>query len=143
MKADAKTEAAAMAVLERFNRAYAERDLNGVLALFAPDPDVVLIGTGADERRVGLAEVKAQLERDLSQSEAVSMDVGWTSVSAAGPVAWLAAEITVKATVAGQDTTFSGRMTAVLEKRADRWLIVQWHGSLPAGAQPEGQSFPT
>ena len=49
MKADAQTEAAVMAVLEQFKQAYAQRDLERLLALFAQEPDVVVIGTGADE----------------------------------------------------------------------------------------------
>src|SRR5260370_15888085 len=57
MKADAQTEAALMATLEQFKQAYEQRDMEHLLALFAPDPDVILIGTGADEKCVGLAEI--------------------------------------------------------------------------------------
>jgi hypothetical protein len=41
----------------------------GFLALLVPDPDVFLYGTGADEKRQGLAEIQAQAERDWSQSD--------------------------------------------------------------------------
>ena len=58
-----------MAVVNQFVEAFTKRDLNGILALLAPDPDVVFIGTGADEKRLGLADVKALFERDLTQSE--------------------------------------------------------------------------
>ena len=64
MKADAKTEAEIMAVLNQLIEAYKKQDLDGALALYAPDPDVVTIGTGVDEKRVGLAERRTQLERD-------------------------------------------------------------------------------
>ena len=77
MKADAHTEAAVMATLEQFKQAYEQRDMARLLALFAPDPDVVLIGTGADEKRVGLAEIQTQAERDWSQSPVQSP--GWQS----------------------------------------------------------------
>jgi ketosteroid isomerase-like protein len=92
VKADAKTEAAVMAVVDKFNETYARRDIDGLLALFAPDSDLVLFGTGADEKRVGLAELKFQAERDWAQSDSISFEFGWRSVSAAGSVAWLAAE---------------------------------------------------
>ena len=143
MKADAKTEAAVKAALSKFAEGYTKRDLEGVLALFAPDSDVVMFGTGVDEKRVGLAEIKAQAERDWSQSEATSLTYGWTSVSAAGSVAWVAADVAFKAKVSGQEITLAGRLTGVLENRGDKWLIVQGHFSLPATGQAEGASFPT
>ena len=90
MKADAQTEAAVKDVLDRFAENDAKRDLEGVMALFAPDPDVVMYGTGADEKRVGPAEIRAQVERDWSQSEATSITYGWISVSSAGSAAWAA-----------------------------------------------------
>lgn len=143
MKADARTEVAVMTVLNRFAEDYAKRELEGVLALFAPDSDVVMFGSGADEKRVGLAEIKALVERDWSQSDAASFTYGWTSVSAAGPVAWVAADVTFKAKVGGQEVTLLGRLTGVLENRAGNWLLVQGHFSLPAATQAEGESFPT
>jgi ketosteroid isomerase-like protein len=143
MKADAQTEAALMATLEQFKQAYEQRDMEHLLALFAPDPDVVTIGTGADEKRVGLAEIQMQAERDWAQSEATSLEWGWSSVSAAGSVAWLAADAVVSVKVGGQEMHLPLRVTAVLEHRGDRWLWVQMHASIPAPEQTEGESFPT
>ena len=39
---------------------HTQREIDRMLACFAPDPDVVLYGTGADEKRVGLGEIEAQ-----------------------------------------------------------------------------------
>lgn len=142
MKADQQTEAAAVAVLNRFNDAYRRRDLTELLSLFAPDADVVLIGTGPDERRVGQPEIQAQAERDWAQSDAGSFNWKWHSVSAAGPVAWLAAEGTAQAKVGGQEMSLPIRLTGVLEKRGEKWLFVQSHASVPAGGQAQGESFP-
>jgi ketosteroid isomerase-like protein len=143
MKADAKTEAAVMAVVDEFNETYARRDVDGLLALFAPDSDLVLFGTGADEKRVGLAEVKFQAERDWAQSDSISFEFGWHSVSAAGSVAWLAAEGMGQAQAGGQQMSFPFRFTAVLEHRGDKWLLTQAHVSVPAAGQDEGESIPT
>ena len=89
MKADVKTEAAVKSVLDKVAEGYAKRDLALLQAAFAPDPDVVMYGTGADEKRIGLAEIQVQAERDWSQTEAATVTYGWTSVSAAGSVAWV------------------------------------------------------
>lgn len=143
MKANEQTEAAVLAVVNKFNESYAQRDMNGLLALLAPDADLVLFGTGADEKRIGQDEVKFQAERDWSQSEALAFEPGWHSVSAAGSVAWVAAEGMGQGRVEGQEISFPLRWTLVLEQRADTWLIVQAHFSLPAAEQEEGESIPT
>jgi ketosteroid isomerase-like protein len=115
--------------------------VDGALAVIAPDEDVVGIGTGPDEWRVGPEEFKAQLERDFAQSEALSVDYEPLVVSAAGPVAWVAGRARVQARVEGQDVSLTGRFTAVLEQRGDRWLLMQTHFSVPAAEQAEGRSF--
>lgn len=142
MKADTATEAAVLATLHGFTEAYRKRELDALMAFIAPDPDVLLFGTGADERRVGRAGMQAQAERDWSQSEAASFDITRTSVSAADTVAWVAAEGVVRASAAGQEVTRPIRMTVVFEQRGDRWLLVHAHASFPAGEQGAGQSWP-
>ncbi len=143
MKADAKTEAAVIETLNKFAETYTQRDLAGLLGLFAADPGLILIGTGTDEKRIGLAEARDQFERDWSQSEAASIEFGWISVAAARSVAWLATDMTVHLIVGGQEVSVAGRLTAVLVHRDDGWLFAQLHFSLPAGAQPVGESWPT
>lgn len=144
MKADTQTEAEVMGVLKQYNEAYAKRDLEGILGLFAPDPDVVVIGTGLDEKRIGLAEIKTQFQRDFTQSQEASIEFDWYSVSMEGSVAWVAADCVAHVkTTDGQEVELSARSTAVLEKREGKWLIVQMHASVPAAEQNEGQSFPT
>jgi ketosteroid isomerase-like protein len=142
MKADAQTEAAVLATLEEYKQAYEQRDMDRLLALFAPDPDVVLWGTGADEKRMGLAEIRAQAERDWAQSEAFSLEWGWSSVSAAGSVAWVAVDVVGHVRVGGQEVHLPLRVSAVLEHRGARWLWMQAHASLPAPEQAAGDSFP-
>ena len=141
MQASPSTQAAVQATLQQWKDAYSRRDVDGALAVIAPDEDVVGIGTGPDEWRVGPEEVKAQLERDFAQSEALSVDYEPLVVSEAGPVVWVAGRATVQARVEGQGLTLTGRFTAVLERREGRWLLVQTHFSLPAAEQAEGRSF--
>ena len=142
MKADAKTEAEVMSVLETWATAYAKRDVNAVMSLFATDSDMVFIGTGADERRLGPAEVKLQVERDFDQSESMTVDWKWRSISVYGDIAAMATECVVNAVVGGQQLTFPLRITGVLQKRNGRWLWVQWHSSAPDSSQETGSAFP-
>jgi class 3 adenylate cyclase len=114
-----------------------------MLGFMAPDDDMVIYGTGSDEKRVGRDEIKSQLERDFAQTDAVVVKILWTSVSARGPVAWMAADAIVSLDVGGSQFSIPIRWTVVLEKRKEQWLWVQSHASSPIAAQPEGQSFPT
>ncbi|MGV8077509.1 MAG: nuclear transport factor 2 family protein [Methanosarcina sp.] len=135
MKADDATEKAVKSVLEKFAESYAKRDLNSAMSLIAPDADVVMYGTGADEKRIGPKEIKAQFERDLSQIEDPALEYKWTSISASGNVAWIAIDAVFKAKVDGKNMRFPSRITEVLEKRGDTWLIVQGHFSFPDQSQ--------
>lgn len=135
MKADGATEKAIKAVLEKFAESYAKQDLKTVLSLIAPDDDVVIYGTSADEKRIGLKEIKAQFERDWSQIENPALEYKWTSISGAGNAAWVAIDTVFKAKANGQNLSFPSRVTKVLEKRGDKWLIVHAHFSFPDGSQ--------
>lgn len=142
MKASAKTEAEVLSVLNEWLQCYQERDIDGLMAHVAPDDDLFLFGTGLDEKRVGPEEFRYQAERDWSQTEELSFTFTSHQVSAAGPVAWIGSEGVGRGQAGGQEIEFPLRMTAVLEQRDDRWLIVQSHVSLPAAAQEEGDSVP-
>lgn len=135
MKADSVTEKAVKAVLDKFAESYARRDLNSAMSLIAPDADVVIYGTGADEKRVGPEEIKAQFERDWAQIEEPALEYKWISISAAGNVAWAAIDAVFKGKMDGRNLKFQSRVTEVLEKREDRWLIVQGHFSFPDQSQ--------
>jgi len=143
MKADPKTETAVMTVMNQFAEAFGKRNLVASLALLAPDPDVVFIGTGGDEKRIGLGDIKALFQRDFAQFEDASLKLACPSVSAAGSVAWVIADLILRAKTSGREISLQARSTAVLEQRRDRWLIVQLHASLPAAGQEKGEAFPT
>ena len=143
MKADAKTETEVMNVVKHCFDAFVKRDLNGFLSFFAPDPDVVLIGTGRDEKCIGLAEIKAFFERAFAQFEDASAKFGWYSISVAGSLAWVAADVILRVKTGGREISEPLRLTVVLEWRGNRWLIIQWHDSLPAAGQKQGQAFAT
>lgn len=142
MQANATTAAAVKAVLDRLAEGYATRSLDLLRSTMAPDPGVIMYGTGADEKRVGLAEIELQAQRDWSQTDASAVRYGWMSISAAGDVAWAAVDATFELSAGGEAMSLPARITFVLEQRNDQWLIVQSHFSLPAAGQAEGEAFP-
>ena len=122
--------------------AFAMKDLDTMMAFFAPDPDVVVIGTGGDEKGIGFAEIKAIFERAFSQFDEASFDFGWHSVSTAGPLALLATDVAYRVKASGREVSRQIRLTGITEKRGDRWLILQSHDSVPDREQVEGEAFP-
>ncbi|MCB0172386.1 MAG: nuclear transport factor 2 family protein [Anaerolineae bacterium] len=142
MKANATTEAAVLEVMNKFNEFYVGRDIDRLMALFPPDDDQIMFGTGLDEKRIGRDQIRFQAERDWAQTEALAFSFNWHQVSEAGPVAWISVEGLGQGQVGGQTIEFPVRMTAVLEHRGDEWLLVQSHISLPAPGQEDGNSVP-
>ena len=142
MKADPKTESEIAEHTKAYADAYEKRDMEGFLGLFVTDPDLVVIGTGVDEKCYGINDVKSLVTRDWSQSSNMSMSFSNMSVSRAGSVAWMAADCLVVAGIDNEQQHFKMRHTAVLEIRGSAWLIAQLHVSLPPESQAAGQSFP-
>jgi ketosteroid isomerase-like protein len=140
MKADAQTVAEIDAAIGKLAGAYRERNLQDFMACFVPDEDTVVIGTGSDEKRVGPEQIRAQVERDWSQTESIEMAFEWKSISAAGPLAWVALEGAFRIRAGGQAMALPVRTSLVLEKRRGQWLVVHAHFSAPAATQEAGSS---
>jgi uncharacterized protein (TIGR02246 family) len=134
-------DAAIRKVLDEFAAAYSARDVEAVLSLFSKDPRAVLVGTGADEIRIGPDQFREQTERDLSQAESIELHLGDVMVSGHGDVAWTFAEPVVTATVGGQQMRMPVRMTLVLVQEGGDWRIHSGHLSVAATEQASGESF--
>lgn len=131
MKSDITTEKEIKGILDEFVESYAEKNLERVMSIIAPDADVVMYGTGAKEKCIGSKEIRAQFERDWSQIENPALKYNWTLISSAGNVAWAAIDAVLYAKIDGKNQSFPLRITKVLEKRENKWLIVQAHFSFP------------
>jgi uncharacterized protein (TIGR02246 family) len=130
VKADAQTESALLEFLERFCSRFAAGDADGVMQLFAPDADVVMVTPGVSLLR-GPDEVRALLDCYARGTARYSWAWDRREVSAAGAVGWLLAEGTETAAMEGGEEQHPYRMSMVCEKRDGRWLLVQGHGSSP------------
>lgn len=137
MQADAVTQAAVKAVLDQLAEVYVTRDAAALGAVFAPDADVVMYSPG-DSKSIGLPAIQAKAALDWTRSEAASLAFTWVAVSAAGAVAWVAADADFTVKAGGQERTLPVRITFVLEQRGARWLIVHAHYSMAAGAPAKG-----
>ncbi|MGB9926948.1 MAG: nuclear transport factor 2 family protein [Methanosarcina sp.] len=131
MKSDIATEREIKAVLDEFVESYEKQDLEKAMSIIASDADVVMYGTGANEKCVGSKEIRAQFKKDWSQIENPALKYNWTLISSAGNVAWTAIDAVLNVKLDGKNQNFPLRITKVLEKRENKWLIVQAHFSFP------------
>jgi ketosteroid isomerase-like protein len=59
MKANSKVQEAVSELLDDYAQAYRDKDLDGMLKLFIPDDDLVVIGSGFDEWIKGSEELRS------------------------------------------------------------------------------------
>ena len=143
MRADEATRAEVLKTLAEYARAFEAADQNAIMALQLQDQDLRFIGSGLDEWRDGVENVRAQVRRDFTQARKLILVFTEVHVCAEGTAAWIAAPTTVRVHFGDNRVReYFGRFTAVLVKRDGRWLFTQVHFSTPAAGKPEGQSFP-
>jgi hypothetical protein len=124
-------------VLNRFCSAFARRDPGPVLRLCAADLDLVVV-TSEESVLRGPAELRRFLDRYVEGSTTNSWEwdrhdvsIAGHDVSIAGSVAWLLADGTETAASEERVAHHPYRMTPVLERLEDHWLVRQVHGSSP------------
>ena len=129
------------AVLTKFGERYSAKDVDGVLELFDGE-DSVVVGTGADEVRFGLAAIRSQVERDISQADSIAMTFGDLRISEAGDAAFVYASMAFEGVVHGEAFKLPARLTVGLVRSGGEWRARQFHTSVAFGDQVEGESFP-
>lgn len=119
---------------------YKNRDLSTLQSLFTNK--INMWGTGPDEHRVGLEQVKVQLKRDFSQSEKSEIEVV-AFVPTPIDALWAAALCNGKITINGKTHCFENlRGTIIIEKEDGIWKISHMHASFPDYRNAENSSFP-
>jgi ketosteroid isomerase-like protein len=129
MQADALTREEILWTLGELRAAMSQKRLEGVLSLFAPDADVVMIGATVPAVARGPIELRAFLERLFALPQTIAWEWDDISISRAGDVAWLWLE---GALMIDGRSERAYRISGVLERRQGRWLWCLFHGSEPS-----------
>ncbi len=137
MKADASTEDAILGLLSGFSANFTKQDVEGALGLFAPDAEVVMMGSEDWEMGVGRENIRGVFKRLLSRRETYRWEWKWHMLAASGSVAWILAKGECHTRTGETETVSPYRLSSVFEKRGDRWLWVLFHGSEPMPAAKE------
>jgi ketosteroid isomerase-like protein len=106
--------------------------------LMAHDPDMVSFGTDAAERWVGYESAQNAVKKvfeSIEESKGTSRE-RVIVVHKSGEVAWWSEFLDWTGKAQGESFALEGtRLTGVMEKRNENWVIVQVHSSVPVSGQ--------
>ncbi|MCB1825683.1 MAG: SgcJ/EcaC family oxidoreductase [Candidatus Competibacteraceae bacterium] len=120
------------AVLRQHDEALNKQDLKSLMALYADDPKVVLMGTGPGEFWKGKAAVEETYKQFFQDFKAGSLQHQCPETSGGhdGNVAWLAASCDMKdSTPDGETREYALNVSAVLKKGKAGWRFQTFHFS--------------
>lgn len=127
-------------VLEQYELARESEDFLTVEQIWAPDADIVLFGTEGDEQLIGIDAIKKAMSRQFDEVENTLINISDQKIriNRSGNAAWFSEVLDYNFIYLGEDMSFEGiRFTGVLEKRDDKWKLVQGHLSVPYEAEFE------
>jgi ketosteroid isomerase-like protein len=131
--AASKTEGEIKAAIDQLHKAYKNKDLKGVMAMYAKGSSTLVIGSGKEEKAAGYEAIKKVYEKDFALwIMNTAMDYKIYALSSAGRVAWLAADLSATFLTRDGVLDVAGRFTAVMKKTGKSWQFVQTHFSFPA-----------
>ncbi len=111
--------------------AIANGRLQDSLDAFTGDEDAMLIGSEPGEIAIGPEALRAFFAELYARPDRVIFTLPERRVSAIGTVAWLTGEGTYRMSGGGEDMPY--RLTVVLERRREQWLVQLFSGSEPKG----------
>jgi len=125
-------------VVDQMAQAMEAEDVESISAIVAHDAGMVNFGTDATERWVGWEALKASIDKQFAafDNQKVSVRDQVIKVGSGGMVAWFSQIMDWSLEAGGETVNLEGmRATGVLEKRNEKWLIVQMHFSVGVAGQ--------
>ena len=112
-----------------YNVAYQKKDVDGIMALYSDDPDIIMLCAGKGLHFIGRTAIQEAYQREFSAfSEIISVKHTILSLSTvSGDLAILAAERNLTGFKDGQAVTITGGFTAVLKNLHGSWYFIQTH----------------
>ena len=131
MLANAETKWGVLAAVDRLLDAIANGRQRELVEAFTGDDDAMLIGSEPGEIAIGPEALRAFFAELYARPYRVLFTLPERRVSAMGHVAWLTGEGTYRLSTGGEEMPY--RLTAVLERRREQWLLQLFSGSEPKG----------
>ena len=118
----------ALAVLEKWTKAFAASDVDGIVKLYAPD--ALFLGTTSKTVVVKPEGIRSYFENALLNNRPRGANLNSYETMVVSDAAVVITGLdTVTGVRDGQPISASGRVTFVVAKRGSDWLIVHFHRS--------------
>ncbi len=126
-----------MDMLRKHDQALNEQDLATVMATYAPQGSIVLMGTGPGERWVGKEEIEDAYMHFFQDFDpgSLSTECTWNSMDARGNIAWAMIMCHFTDFLKNQKREYAINISAVLEKLEGQWYFRTFHFSNLTGGQ--------
>lgn len=123
-------------LLDKHDEAMNQKDLDALMALYAPGTTTVLMGTGPGERWVGKDEIRDAYGHFFEDYDKGShlRDCFWKTGASSGDVAWLSAMCKMSDSKKGKRREYGLNASVVFERQDGAWLIRSMHFSNLTGA---------
>ncbi len=122
-------------LLEQYISANENEDLSLIEDIWAPDADVILVGTTKDNRFMGWNNVRNAFKKQFDQLDNIYITSSeqYVKLNETGNTAWFTEILDYNYIKDGKAKSLKGlRFTGVLEKGKDgKWRFVQTHLSIP------------
>lgn len=124
-------------VFQAHDRALGAHDIDGLMALYADNEELVLLGTGPGERWLGREAIRNAYLQFMSDFDPGTTDnhCTWSSIGERGDTAWLAAMCRITDYLANVQREFALNISAVLVRDGDDWRLQTMHFSNLAGRE--------
>jgi len=123
--ASPETKAELKAFLKQYRKAFNAKDVDAVVAMYAPD--AVLMGTGPGELYEGSDAIRMAHIEFFKSFDKEEYAIDWIKTGAKADIAWIAASVKFTSHLKDKKAEFLIHSTSVLEKRDDKWLFVVRH----------------
>lgn len=117
----------ALEVVAKWNKAFTESDLDGIVKLYAPD--ALFFGTGSKTLFTKPDEIRKYFERSFSAGGRVERKLDPSVVVLSDTAVAVAGLETVTRVRDEKPVTSVGRVTFVVAKRGSEWQITHFHRS--------------
>lgn len=108
-------------------------DLKGLMALYAPGDETVVMGTTPPERWVGEAQIADAYGHFFEDFDAgtITRDCPWMQPGISGDVGWISANCEYQDSLKGETRRFALNVSAVLQRLDGAWKLRTMHFSNP------------
>lgn len=127
-------------LLQKHDDALNQHDLDGVMSVFAPSANTVVLGTGPGERWLGKDEIRAaytEIFKDFDKGTS-TRDCGWKTGEIIGASAWIASMCKFSDSKGGHKREYELNVSGVLRKIDGKWYFQSLHYSNLTGSAGTG-----